>query len=88
MRPFMIQALRQAFAFDTSSMTNFDLALNCDPADRPLNAFVTTASLDQLYADFLMTPMTVPEPQTWAMALVGFAGLGLLGLRRRRIGVR
>jgi hypothetical protein len=74
----VIQALRNAFAFDTSSMTNFDLALNCDPADCPLNAFVTTASLDQLYADFLAAP--VPELQTWAMMLLGFAGLGLGGL--------
>ena len=83
----LLQALRNAFALDTSSMLNFDLALDCDPTDCPLNAFVTTASLDQLYADFLMAPVTVPEPQTWAMALIGFAGLGLLGLRRRRIGV-
>ena len=78
----VINALRNAFVVDTSSMMNFDLALGCDPDDCPLNAFVTTASLDQLYADFLMAP--VPEPQTWAMALIGFAGLGLLGLRRRR----
>jgi PEP-CTERM motif-containing protein len=83
----VIQALRNAFAFDTNSMTNFDLALDCPVDDCPLNAFVTESSLAQLYADFLMAPVTVPEPQTWAMALIGFAGLGLLGLRRRRIGI-
>jgi hypothetical protein len=26
----------------------------------------------------------VPEPSTWAMGLLGFGGLGLLGLRKRR----
>jgi PEP-CTERM motif len=27
---------------------------------------------------------TVPEPSTWAMMLLGFAGLGYAGYRRRR----
>jgi hypothetical protein len=26
----------------------------------------------------------VPEPSTWAMLLLGFAGLGLVAVRRRR----
>jgi hypothetical protein len=30
-----------------------------------------------------MTP-TVPEPSTWAMLLIGFAGLGLMGWRASR----
>ena len=29
---------------------------------------------------------TVPEPSTWAMMLVGFAGLGFAGYRRARAG--
>jgi choice-of-anchor A domain-containing protein len=29
-------------------------------------------------------PGTVPEPSTWAMMTIGFAGLGFLGLRRRK----
>jgi PEP-CTERM motif len=28
--------------------------------------------------------MTVPEPSTWAMLLLGFAGLGYAGYRRAR----
>jgi hypothetical protein len=79
----LIEGLRNAFAQDTSSIDAFDAALDCEPVMTcPLNAFVTESSLGQLYADFLLAP--VPEPQTWAMALIGFAGLGLLGLRRRR----
>jgi probable HAF family extracellular repeat protein len=35
---------------------------------------------------FLLTP--VPEPSTWAMMLLGFAGLGFVGRRRRRVLVR
>ena len=35
---------------------------------------------------FLLTPTTVPEPSTWAMLLLGFAGLGYAGYRRARAG--
>jgi MYXO-CTERM domain-containing protein len=82
-----IPALLQAFALDTSSLANFDVALDCLPVTScPLNDFVTTSFLSGLDADFLATPVPapVPEPQTWAMAVLGFAGLGLLGLRRKR----
>ena len=30
---------------------------------------------------------TIPEPSTWAMMLIGFAGLGFVGYRRTRKGV-
>jgi hypothetical protein len=30
------------------------------------------------------TTLTVPEPATWAMALIGFAGIGLVRRRSRR----
>jgi hypothetical protein len=34
------------------------------------------------FRGFLATP--VPEPSTWAMMLIGFAGLGFVGYRRTR----
>jgi unsaturated chondroitin disaccharide hydrolase len=34
----------------------------------------------------LYSPTTVPEPSTWAMMLLGFAGVGFAGYRRARAG--
>jgi hypothetical protein len=31
-----------------------------------------------------VTVLAAPEPSTWALALLGFVGLGMLGMRRRR----
>ena len=33
---------------------------------------------------FTLEISAVPEPSTWAMMLVGFAGLGFLGYRQRQ----
>ncbi len=35
--------------------------------------------------DCSFVPPTVPEPATWTMMLIGFAGLGFLGYRRARV---
>jgi hypothetical protein len=35
-------------------------------------------------AAFSLTGAVVPEPSTWAMMLLGFAGLGFAGYRRAR----
>jgi hypothetical protein len=32
-------------------------------------------------------PGSIPEPSTWAMLVAGFAGLGLLGWRKRKAAV-
>jgi PEP-CTERM motif len=37
-----------------------------------------------LAVDGNVTTLAVPEPSTWAMFGIGFAGLGAMGLRRRR----
>ena len=34
----------------------------------------------------LTSTLTIPEPSTWAMMIVGFAGLGFLGYRKVRQG--
>jgi hypothetical protein len=37
----------------------------------------------------LVSPaMSAPEPSTWAMLLIGFAGLGAMAYRRNRRGSR
>jgi hypothetical protein len=46
----------------------------------PGNAGVTTAS--GVFHNFVSA--TVPEPSTWAMMLLGFAGLGFAGYRTSR----
>ena len=38
--------------------------------------------------DINLVPPAVPEPSTWAMLLLGFAGLGALAHRRNRSGSR
>jgi hypothetical protein len=52
----------------------FDIVLNGLPATQ-VNGF--TQALE-----FTPTTSTVPEPSTWAMMLLGFAGLGFLGYRQ------
>jgi hypothetical protein len=74
-----IFGLRQLFAQDTSSVQNFELALDCDPTTCPLSTFVTQTYLNELDADF----NAIPEPGTWAVMALG-AGLTGAALRRRR----
>ena len=56
------------------------------------NGSAAGGSLNTLYftagpngeMDGLFGSLAVPEPSTWAMLLIGFAGLGLAAMRRRR----
>jgi hypothetical protein len=51
-----------------------NLVLNADVSDQP--------GMDEGYAVF--TPVSpVPEPATWAMMLLGFAGIGFMAYRRK-----
>jgi hypothetical protein len=50
------------------------------------NTLVTFASMEDLdHPPELVISMSpaVPEPSTWAMLLIGFAGIGFAGYRRR-----
>jgi hypothetical protein len=65
------------------------------PTDEPVSAFLSGGDLyvnfaethlvsgDTVTVDFSSSVLT-PEPSTWAMMLLGFAGLGYVGYRRAR----
>jgi uncharacterized protein (TIGR03118 family) len=52
------------------------------PSGNPLTLYFSDGINGE--ADGLFGAITVPEPSTWAMMLVGFGGLALLAARRRR----
>jgi PEP-CTERM motif len=50
---------------------------------------VFDAGITSTFEKFLAFPSStapVPEPSTWAMLLIGFAGLGFVGYQARRSG--
>jgi PEP-CTERM motif len=56
-----------------------DPYIGVDPSFPDANAYSVIVS-----AGVANVPLTVPEPSTWAMTLLGFAGLGCAGWRARR----
>ena len=59
----------------TSNTISFSEAI--DPQSYPDGVGPTYTGLDDI------SVVAVPEPSTWALALLGFAGLAMVGMRRR-----
>ncbi len=57
----------------------------CAPRFQPQST--TSAALAAFSAEALL-PTAIPEPSTWAMMLLGFAGLGFAGYRHKAFGPR
>jgi hypothetical protein len=75
----------------SSPPERFDYAYNTKNQPDGTFAFGTTESLGEKIAlnaentlSFDFSAFVVPEPSTWAMLLMGFAGLGFVGYRRTR----
>jgi hypothetical protein len=69
----------EIFAGGSVTDTVIDLGSNFGPdIDLTINGFGDIAFGGAVEA--------VPEPSTWAMMLIGFAGLGFAGYRRARAG--
>jgi PEP-CTERM motif len=70
-----------------SGTNDFFLAWN--PATSTPQAFVYATPETSIFASenfprFSVTAAATPEPSTWAMLMIGFAGLGFAGYRRTR----
>jgi PEP-CTERM motif len=80
-----------SFSVPSTPPGEFDYAYNSK--NQPVGTFAvgTTVDLGSKFAlnatntlSFDFTYLVVPEPSTWAMLLLGFAGLGFVGYRRTR----
>jgi outer membrane lipase/esterase len=72
----------------TGSFTDPNSGMLCSPTQAGQDQFLfwdevhPTAAGHLLTAEFAVEALAAPEISTWAMMLVGFAGLGLAGYRR------
>lgn len=57
-------------------------------ADAQQYVITFTTPIESANDTIQLTTIAIPEPSTWAMLGLGFAGMGLLGLTRRRKGAR
>jgi PEP-CTERM motif len=71
-----------SFAFVSPSCSGIDV---CDQAEVGLTP--GSSIFGAVTIGITVTTPTVPEPSTWAMILLGFAGLGFAGYRRTRVAI-
>jgi PEP-CTERM motif len=62
---------------NTPTLPNDNQWFNISDNLQPIRFFTATSSFDPAFS----FDMAVPEPSTWAMMLLGFAGLGFAGYR-------
>jgi hypothetical protein len=82
------QALQSAQAVQLgSSLSGFSFTTDAAPTQLPLeNYFFLSDSFDRIQVGNISAPEVaiahpVPEPSTWAMMLLGFAGIGFIAYR-------
>ncbi len=68
---------------DNTYLLTFDFTVDSFPQLSALSQFLSSSS-SALLVTTSASAASVPEPSTWAMLLLGFAGLGLAGYRRTR----
>jgi hypothetical protein len=69
-----------------SSWQEFTFSYISRIPDGTSNTIIFSEIGDNVYAGLDdVTVVAVPEASTWALALLGFVGLGVLGLRRKRV---
>ena len=77
------------FGLDTSGFANVTDACGAAAVGTDCNTYEfwdgihPTAAAHMAIADAFVAVATVPEPSTWAMMILGFAGIGLLAYRRK-----
>jgi PEP-CTERM motif-containing protein len=85
------QALNTAGAIQSgSSLSGFSFTTNVAPTQSALdNYFLLSDSFNRIQIGNISAPEVaiahpVPEPSTWAMLLIGFAGIGFAAYRSKR----
>ena len=77
------------FGLDTSGFANVKDACGAAAVGTDCNTYEfwdgihPTAAAHMAIADAFVAVATVPEPTTWAMMLLGFAGIGFMAYRRK-----